>query len=94
MYFYIFFTFICAFLHLSISAFLCPYVNKVGGPNLSQCRIGQLDKPVRTTVSVRNEHEIAISLVSLLTLLTVMQLNVGVQILTLHALSCCVSVQS
>ncbi len=73
------FTFICAFLHLSISAFLCPYVNKVGGPNLSQCRIG---------------HEIAISLVSLLTLLTVMQLNVGVQILTLHALSCCVSVQS
>ncbi len=62
-------TFIYAFLHLFISICLCPYVNKVGSPNLAQSRIGQLSKPVRTTISVRNEHEIAISLVSL-TLLT------------------------
>ncbi len=61
---------ICVKLHLCIYLFLCLYVNKVGGPNLSQCRIGQLGKPVRTTVSVRNEHEMAISLVSLITLLT------------------------
>ncbi len=65
MYFYIY-----LFLHFYIYLFLYPYVNKVGGPNLSQCRIGQLDKPVRTTVSLMNEHETAISLVSLLTLLT------------------------
>ncbi len=64
IYFYIY-----LFLHFYIYLFLCPYVNKVGGPKLSQCRIGQLDKPVRT-VSVMNEHEPAISLVSLLTLLT------------------------
>ncbi len=32
-------TIIYAFLLLFISVFLCLYVNKVGGPNLSQCRI-------------------------------------------------------
>ncbi len=31
--------FIFTFLHLFISVFLSPYVNKVGDPNLSQCRI-------------------------------------------------------
>ena len=33
-------------LHLFISVFLCPYVNEVGGPNLSQQhgQIGQPDK--------------------------------------------------
>ncbi len=64
---------ICAFLHVFISVFMCPYVNKIGGPSLSQCKLGQLGIPIRTTVSVRNEHEITISLVSLLTLLTVVK---------------------
>ncbi len=34
---YVFYVYL--FLHFYIYLFLCPYVNKVGDPNLSQCRI-------------------------------------------------------
>ncbi len=45
-------------MYFYIYLILCPYGNKVGGPSLSQSRIGQLGKQVRTT---GNEHKIAIS---------------------------------